>query len=428
MDMTSLLALKRDGGACPPGALARFAKGVADGSIPDYQASAFLMAAFIRGLSLEETVELTRGIRDSGRILAWPQDSRPVADKHSTGGVGDKISLVLAPLAAEMGLRVPMVSGRGLGHTGGTLDKLESIPGFRTRLEPDEFQDLVDRIGFAMCGQTDEIAPADRILYSLRDATSTVASMPLICASILGKKLSEGLDRLVLDVKAGRGAFMRTREDALALARMLVGVSTGCGTPARALVTDMDVVLGRTAGNALETAEALSVLRGGGPLVIRDLATRLTALMLQAPGDPADSLDDLQAECAARLDDSSALHRFERMVEAQGGDLSAFESLAPAPVILELKSDRSGYWTGVDAGVAGEVVRGLGGGRRRVEDEIRPEVGWEQAAESGFPVEDGQTIGWVHAAAPDDARSAAETLRGAFIWDRANNPLILEVL
>lgn len=428
MEITRLLALKRDGGRCPGGSLSEFARGVAAGEVADYQASAFLMAAFIRGLDRDETVELTLGIRDSGTVLSWPDDPRPLADKHSTGGVGDKISLVLAPLAASMGLRVPMISGRGLGHTGGTLDKLESIPGFRTRLDVGEFQEIVGSCGFAMCGQTGDLAPADRILYSLRDATSTVESIPLICASILGKKLAEGADRLVFDVKAGRGAFMKTGGQALLLARTLVEVAGGCGTRARALVTDMDVVLGRTAGNYLETAEAVSVLKGGGPLVVRDLAVKLTAMMLADDSSDEACIAGLEARCAAHLDDSSAWDAFVRTVEAQGGDLSAFESLPPAPVIREIRSDRTGYWTGVDAGVAGDVVRRLGGGRTRVDDTIRPEVGWEQAAESGFPVEDGQTIGWIHAMTEQAAGSAEADLRGAFIWDRVNSSLVLETL
>lgn len=428
MDVTGLISLKRDGAACPAGSLREFALGAAAGTIPDYQCAAFLMAVYIRGLSGEETVELTLGTRDSGRTLVWPADSRPVADKHSTGGVGDKISLVLAPLAASMGLRVPMVSGRSLGHTGGTLDKLEAVPGFRTRLGLEEFQEQVSTIGFAMCGQTDEIAPADRILYSLRDATSTVGSIPLICASILGKKLAEGTDRLVFDVKAGRGAFMKTPEAALELARTLVSVSEGCGTPARALVTDMDVVLGRTAGNALETAEAMSVLKGGGPEVVRDLSIMLAAMMLGGePSDPG-SFSALEAACAARLDDKSAWNLFARMIEAQGGDLESFESLAPAAAIVEVRSDRTGYWTGVDAGVAGEVIRDLGAGRRRMDDEVIPEVGWEQVAESGFPVEAGQLVGWVHAASRPEAERAAAVLRSAFIWDRVNSRLVLEVV
>jgi pyrimidine-nucleoside phosphorylase len=386
------------------------------------------MAMYIRGMSHEETVELTLGTRDSGSLLAWPRDPRPLADKHSTGGVGDKISLVLAPLAAAMGLRVPMVSGRSLGHTGGTLDKLESIPGLRTDLGVEEFQDGVSRNGFAMCGQTDGIAPADRILYSLRDSTSTVSSIPLICASILGKKLAEGVGTLVFDVKAGRGAFMKTVEEARELARTLVSVAGDCGTGACAAITDMDVVRGRTAGSALETAEAISVLRGGGPSVVRELSIRLTAMMVRSASKSCEPVGAIETACAARLDDGSALERFRDMVAMQGGDLDAFERLPAADAILEVRSDRTGYWTGVDAGVAGEVVRTLGAGRRRVDDPVYPEVGWEQAAESGFPVEAGQIVGWVHARTGEEACRAAEELSSAFIWDRANSSLILEVL
>lgn len=427
MRIPDLIALKRDGGTAPEGAMRDFALSVGSGGVPDYQAAAFLMACRIRGLDLRETVELTLGMRDSGTVMTWPEDPRPLADKHSTGGVGDKISLVLAPLAASMGLRVPMVSGRGLGHTGGTLDKLEAIPGFRTDPGRPLFTETVQRHGFAMSGPTADTAPADRMLYALRDATSTVDSIPLICASILSKKLAEGVGTLVLDVKCGRGAFMRDREQARRLAGMLVEVAGMCGVGAKAFVTDMDTVLGRCAGNALETAEAIEVLEGGGPSSVRDLSVRLASAMVTEARGAGDS-DAVGQECRGRLDDGTALRVFERVVEAQGGDLDAFRARHPAPARAEVRSDRAGYWAGADAGVAGEVVRSLGAGRYRTDDTVRHDTGWEQVAESGFPVEDGSLIGWVHAPSRDEAERAAKTIFEASIWDEVNQPLVMEEL
>ncbi len=428
MKPSGLIALKRDGRRLPPGALAEFVAGLVSGSVTEYQAAALLMACFIRGLDREETVELTLAIRDSGTVMAWPGPGGPVADKHSTGGVGDKVSLIVAPLAAAAGLRVPMLSGRSLGHTGGTLDKLEAIPGMRTSLEPAEFERLVAETGLAMGGQTAALAPADRILYALRDATATVESVPLICASILGKKLAEGIGTLVLDVKAGRGAFMTSTSEASGLAATLAEVGRRCGLEVGAAVTDMDTVLGRTAGNALETAEALDILEGRSGGAVRDLSVELTAMMVSIARGSTGGIAAARAECAALLSSGAAMERFASMVGAQGGDLEAFRSRRPAPVVREVRSDRCGYWTGVDARVAGEAVRALGAGRYRMDDEVMHDVGWEQAADSGFQVEDGQIVGWVHARSAAEAEEAAGTLEGGFIWDAPNRPLILEVM
>jgi len=419
-----LISAKRDGREHSEEDLYDFASSVASGAIPDYQAAAWLMAAFVNGLTPRETTALTLAVRDSGDVLAWG-DGPPVADKHSTGGVGDKVSLILAPLAARAGLRVPMISGRSLGHTGGTLDKLESIPGMRVVLGLERFVDLVERNGVAMSGQTDRLAPADGKLYALRDATATVPSIPLICASILGKKLAEGVGTLVLDVKEGRGAFLRGEAASRELARMLVETARGCGVKASALITSMDVPLGRMAGNALEVSESIEVLGGGGPGDVRDLTLDLASLML-ALADPGRFPDRASARtlCAGYLDDGSALARFETMVEAQGGDLDAFRSLPPAPVRLDVACDRSGLWCGVDALRLGEVIRALGGGRYRMEDPVDPSVGWEGTTIPGTRVNAGEVVGVLHAAGVPEARDASREIVAAFLWDSPAGPVV----
>lgn len=424
MKPTDLIAARRDGRPVPGEDLADFIRGIGSGKVPDYQASAWLMASYIRGLSAEEVLDLVIAMRDSGTVLRWPDDPRPLVDKHSTGGVGDKASLIVAPLAASLGMRVPMISGRGLGHTGGTLDKLESIPGFRTRLATPEFQELVGRIGFAMCGQTGDLAPADRVLYSLRDATSTVDSIPLICASILSKKLAEGTDALVFDVKQGRGAFMRSEADALDLASMLVGMAGRAGCRARALVTGMDFLLGMTAGNALEVRESIEVLRGRGPRDVRDLSIALVSAMLEETSTGGADQEAAAVRCSRALDDGSALLMFERMVEAQGGDLAAFGALPPAAVILEVTAARSGLWSGVDGLALGEAVRSLGAGRYSVEDRIDYSAGWEQLAAAGTEVRAGQALGRIHASGSGPAAQAAERITSAFVWDEPVPPLV----
>jgi pyrimidine-nucleoside phosphorylase len=425
---SDLIAASRDGRAIPEAALRDFVAGIADGRIPDYQAAAWLMACYIRGLTPEETLVLALAMRDSGKVLEWPSDPRPLADKHSTGGVGDKISLILGPLAAALGLRVPMISGRSLGHTGGTLDKLESIPGLRTRLDTADFQRIVDTVGVAMCGQTDDLAPADRVLYSLRDATSTVDSIPLICASILSKKLAENPDGIVFDVKQGRGAFMRSPGDAGELASALVTAARGAGKKARALITGMDFPLGLAAGNSLEVLESMEVLRGRGPEDVRELTLELASAMLGESSPEGRVPDDAMAICALALDDGSALTRFERMVEAQGGDLEAFLSLPRAPVRLDVSAPRSGLWSGVDALELGQAIRGLGAGRYYVEDRIDHSAGWEQFVAGGSEVNARQAIGCVHAADEPAASAASLRIVEAFVWDAPAGPRIRGVL
>lgn len=428
MKVTDLLAAARDGSGIPDESLYEFISGIGAGNVPDYQASAWLMAAYIRGLSPEETLSLTLAMRDSGTVIEW-ESGPPLADKHSTGGVGDKISLILAPLAASCGLRVPMISGRSLGHTGGTLDKLESIPGMVVDLPLSVFMDLVDRNGVAMSGQTDELAPADRRLYALRDATATVTSMPLICASILSKKLAEGTDALVFDVKVGRGAFMRDWDRALELARRLTGIARDAGVRSSALITSMDHPLGRMTGNALEVRESIEVLQGNGPADVRELTLALAARMLMCSMPERYDDEELALElCRTRLDDGSAMDRFALMVESQGGDLQAFEELPPAREVLEVVSTRSGLYGGMDALEVGEAVRAIGGGRYSTDQEVRHEVGWEQVAEAGSEVAEGAILGLVHAGSAADAEEAASRISAACLWDREERPLVRGVV
>ncbi len=422
-----LIAAKREGSAHSREELRHFVSGIASGLIPDYQAAAWLMAAYLNGLDSEETIALALAMRDSGSILEW-SEGPGLSDKHSTGGVGDKISLILAPLAAEAGLRIPMISGRSLAHTGGTLDKLESIPGMSVDLELAEFVSLVETNRVAMCGQTPDLAPADRRLYSLRDATATVSSIPLICASILSKKLAEGTDSLVFDVKAGRGAFMKDTASARELAAGLTGIARSTGVNAVAMVTSMDRPLGLTVGNALEVREAIEVLRGSGPTDIRDLTLDLAAAMLASAGmseaENGPSIEDL----GEMLDNGRAYSRFVVMVESQGGDLEAFDALPTAAVRMELTSDRSGVWSGMDAGILGETVRMMGGGRYRMDQVIDPLVGWEQLLPCDTAVIPGEPLALLHASDNDSAAEAVRLLQSGIIWNEPAQPLIREVL
>ncbi len=419
--ITEILRAKRDKKSLSRDDLYKFASGISDGMVTDYQASAFLMAAYINGLDPEETLALTMAMRDSGTVVQWDKSLSPLADKHSTGGVGDKMSLILAPLAASIGIRVPMISGRGLGHTGGTLDKLESIPGFNVNLPLERFKEQIADMGVCMIGQTDELAPADRILYSLRDATSTVTSIPLICASILSKKLAENPDILVFDVKCGAGAFMQTRDDARELAQTLVQISKMSGKRASALITSMNHPIGLSVGNTLEVQESLNILRNIGPSDSTELTIALVAEMAVHAG-----IDNGEELCRENLANGKAMDVFIKMVEAQGGDIAAFEALPLAPVIVDVRASRTGYWCGPDALAAGNAVRRLGGGRYRVEDRVNSLVGWEQEVPCGSPVEDGQLLGRVHAADRESAAEAARSISDSFVWDLPSEPLVYE--
>jgi len=376
------------------------------GAFTDYQMSAWLMAAFLRGLSERETVHLTRAMLGSGQELELRQTLSPCIDKHSTGGVGDKLSIPLAPLVAATGLKVPMIAGRGLGHTGGTLDKLESIPGYDVRLSVSRFRQILRKVGASVIGQTDAIAPADRRMYALRDVTGTVESRPLIVASILSKKLAAGLDGLVLDVKCGRGAFMPTRADARALGRDLVRVATQLGTPTVALVTNMDEPLGTTIGNALEVRESIDILRGQGPPDSTELVLRLGEEMLLLAEKRAKKKPTRGARTRARarleeaLSSGRALDVLARMVAAHGGDPRVIESperLPQARHRIAVRATKAGFVQSIDARALAEVALALGAGRRRTEDAIDPAVGVELLRKRGDRVTRGEELLLLHA-------------------------------
>jgi len=378
--------------------------------IPDYQVSAWLMAAFLNGLSESETAALTGAMTRSGRVFDWSAIGVPAADKHSTGGIGDKISLVLAPLAACCGVCVPMVSGRGLGHTGGTLDKLESIPGFSTRRSPDEMRSQLQSIGMFMAGQGPDLAPADGLLYSLRDVTSTVEFQPFIVSSIVSKKIAEGARTIVYDVKCGSGAFMRTLADARTLAERLVAATRAQGANSNAFVTDMNWPIGNAIGNALEVVESIDVLRGSGPAETRELSVTLAAEMVRLAGaEPRPAAARARVENA--LAKGLALERFRALVAAQGGDPQSLDRpLHPAPAMIDVPAPREGYLSGCDGFALGELVVAMGGGRRQASDTIDPRVGVMMLKPRGATVKRGEPFARVHAAAKDEglaARAAA---------------------
>jgi thymidine phosphorylase len=411
-----IIRKKRDGSALSADEIAFLVSGITDGGLSDAQVGALAMAFFLRGLDADERVALTKGMRDSGVVLDWDLD-QPVLDKHSTGGVGDKVSLILAPILAACGAAVPMISGRGLGHTGGTLDKLDSIPGYQSVPAIEVIKRVVRDTGAAIVGQTADLAPADRRLYAVRDATGTVESIPLIVASILSKKLAEGLDALVLDVKTGSGAFMAAREDAQALAEALVEVAKGAGLNTVALITDMDEVLGTTAGNALEVRESIDHLTGASrePRLHEVTLALAAAALVQARLHP----DEESARAAAEraLEDGRAAERFARMVNALGGPSDLLEHpgshLPHASVTKPVAPERPGYVVAVDARAVGLVVTGLGGNRRREDDQIDYGVGLSRVAAIGTPVGPDTPLAIVHARGDASADEAASALRAA---------------
>lgn len=418
---------KREGATLSPGEIEWFIRSYTAGEVPDYQAAALLMAIFFRGLETEELSTWTRAMLHSGAVLDLSSVGRPTVDKHSTGGVGDKVSLPLAPLVAACGVPVPMIAGRGLGHTGGTLDKLEAIPGFSVNLTVERFQRQVRELGVAIMGQTEEIAPADRKLYALRDATATVESIPLIASSILSKKLAEGCDALVLDVKVGKGAFMKRPEDARALARTMVDIGASMGRRMVALLTAMDQPLGRAVGNAVEVAESVDLLEGGGPDDLRELTVELGAEMLVL-GGVADDVAAGRARIEEAIASGAGLERFERMVRAQGGELSG---LPRAPRVEEVVASRAGWVGAIDAEEVGLAAVSLGAGRSRKEDAVDPAVGFVLRKKVGDRVEVGEPIAAAHLPSRPGSEGALARLQGAFtIVDEAPEvgPLILERL
>ncbi len=406
-----IIAKKRDGLALSREEIAAFVQGATDGSWADYQLSALLMAIYLRGMTPAETALYTEAMMHSGVVADLSSVKLPKADKHSTGGVGDKVSLHLAPMVAACGVAVPMISGRGLGHTGGTLDKLESIPGFRVNLTMTEYRTELEKIGLSLIGQTAELAPSDKKLYALRDVTATVECIPLICGSILAKKLAEGIDVLVLDVKFGRGAFMKEKSQARELALALVSVATAMGKPTRALLTAMDQPLGRAVGNALEVAESIECLKGRGPADTMEVTYALAEQMLVLAG-VAQSATEARAALARSISSGAALEKFRAMIASQGGDTRVVdepERLPQAKFKIALTATRSGFVQDVDAmGVALAALR-LGAGRVKAADGVDHAVGFSELVKVGEPVAAGATLGVIHAN-DADALAAAQLM------------------
>jgi pyrimidine-nucleoside phosphorylase len=406
-DPRDVVALKRDAAELPPGALADLLLAHSRGEVPDELAAAFLMAAFVNGLSPRETAELTRAMIDSGVTLPLAGVSRPKVDKHSTGGVSDGVTLVFAPLAASLGLAVAKLSGRGLGHTGGTLDKLESIPGLRTDLSPAELERQVEAIGCAVAGQSKDLVPEDGKLYALREATATIPSVPLIAASVMSKKLAVGSDLILLDVKTGSGAFMKTPAAAAALARACVALADDWGRPARAAVTDMSQPLGHAVGNAIEVAEAVRLLRGEEHGRLRELAVTFAAEALVTL--EGRDRDDARKAAEGALDEGGAADCFARMVEAQGGDPSVVEApwdVLPSAPVHQVVPGPGGHLVATDAEALGRVAVGLGAGRLRKGAPVDPAVGFEFLPSIGDRVEPGAPVAVVHARDPEGAALA----------------------
>jgi pyrimidine-nucleoside phosphorylase len=412
-----IIEKKRVGGELTPEELQGFLEGFLAGDVPDYQMAALLMAIHFRGMGPAELDTLLDLMIRSGAILDLSHLPGPRVDKHSTGGVGDKTSLVLAPLAAELGLFVPMMSGRGLGHTAGTLDKLEAIPGFKTGLSLDAFRSVLEDVGVAMIGQTEEIAPLDRRLYALRDATATVPSIPLIAASILSKKLAEGLQGLVLDVKCGSGSFLPDPDDSRQLALTMTSLGNGRGVRTAALLTGMDAPLGRAVGNGLETREALECLAGNGPTDLTDLSSALTGEMLYL-GGLAQSPEEGTRRAREALQEGRAIPRMIRLVERQGGNPSVVEDPGLIPVAPErdvLTADVSGFVREIEPVALGYGVVEMGGGRRRMEDPVDLRVGFVLSVSPGHRVERGDPLGEIHAADADGLEWGRQILRGAVV-------------
>ncbi len=415
LSLPALIERKKRGMPLSADEWGQIVRGFTAGEIPDYQMAALLMAARFRGLTQDETVSLTEAMMRSGQCLRWDHLSVPTVDKHSTGGVGDKVSLALAPLVAAAGVAVPMVSGRGLGHTGGTLDKLAAIPGFRTHLSLEEFRLQVERIGCAITGQSRELAPADGKIYALRDVTATVYSIPLIAASIMSKKLAAGPGGIVFDVKVGRGAFMEDIEHARDLARLLIGIGEASGRRCCALLTDMDQPLGLSVGNALEAREAVELLHGRGPEDLAAVTLALAAEMLVLTGMASGPLEGWKKACRVR-DSGAALERFAQMVAAQGGNPAVAHDpsvLPSAPVVRIVEAPHHGVVTRIDARAIGDAARVLGAGRLAVHDEVDPRVGIVLRVKEGADVERGQPLAEIHAPSEAAVDQVLPTLRAS---------------
>jgi pyrimidine-nucleoside phosphorylase len=433
MRAADIIRNKREGRALQPAEIDYFVKGITDGSLPDYQASALLMAIFLRGMTAEETALLTDAMVRSGARMTYPDLPGVAVDKHSTGGVGDKTSLILAPLAVACGAAIPMMSGRGLGHTGGTLDKLESIPGFVTSLSLAELRAAMTTVRCALIGQTSDIAPADRRLYALRDVTATVESIPLISASIMSKKIAEGIGGLVLDVKTGAGAFMKTRDDSRRLAESLVAIGNASGVRTEALITAMDAPLGRAVGNSNEVIECIETLKGKGPQDVETLAIELAARMLVLAGLAASESDALGAIRKA-LTSGSGLEAFRRIIENQHGDpavIDDYSRLPSAPDEHRVTAPRAGYVQELRAEHIGRAAVALGAGRARLEDRVDHGVGIEIVAPVGTLVRQDDTVLLLHHRGGQGLHAALPLVNGAIaISDEAppSRPLIVDTV
>lgn len=412
---------KRDGQELSREEIVFFVDGVTTGRIADYQISALLMAIYLNGMNQSEQQILTESMLESGSILDFSDIPKPKADKHSTGGVGDKTSLLIAPLVASCGVAVPMISGRGLGHTGGTLDKLESIPGYRVNLTVEEFRKVLNDVGYAMAGQTAELAPADKKMYALRDATSTVEAIPLIVASIISKKGAAGLDAMVIDVKVGNGAFMREESRARELAHALVSTGNSCGIKTRALLTDMNQPLGRAVGNALEVKECIDILRGQTEAAARpvlELSVELSAHMLVLANVDT-TIEAARDHLRRQIDSGAALETLRKNIVAQEGDPRVCDDPASfLPLVSEnvkVESPRSGFITKVETTEIGHAIAAIGGGRVRIEDVIDPTVGFVTEVKIGDRINRGESIGVVYCADLDRAREASDRIKEAYL-------------
>jgi pyrimidine-nucleoside phosphorylase len=433
MRVVDLVARKRDGGEVPPDGLRQMVLGYASGDVPDYQMAAFLMAGYLRGFTQRETEALTDAMIASGEVLDLSRLSGPTVDKHSTGGVADGTTLVVGPLAAAMGMQVLKLSGRGLGHTGGTLDKLESIPGMRVELSPDELLDQVERIGLAVAAQSATLVPADKAMYALRDVTATVASTALIASSVMSKKLAGGASCILLDVKTGSGAFMKEAPAAAELAQTCVRLGLAAGRRTAALVTDMDQPLGDLVGNAVEVQEGVEVLRGERHGRLRDLCLILTGHLAALAGIAA-SPEEGQRRATEVLEGGAGLEKLRAFVEAQGGDAAVLDDLSrlpQAPVKVEVAAPAAGWLAEVDAEAVGRAAAGLGAGRQRKEDRIDPAVAVELAVKLGERVAAGDRIGQIMARDQAAAEAAAHELTATLRFgDRPSQPppLVHEVV
>ena len=430
MRVVELIERKRDGGRIMPDEWRKLMSDYAVGQVPDYQVAALAMAVFFRGMDDGETEALTQAMLESGSRLDLAHLKIPRIDKHSTGGVGDKVSIILAPLAAACGIAVPMMSGRGLGHTGGTLDKLESIPGFRTGLTLAEARRQVEQLGCVLIGQTAEIAPADRRFYSLRDATATVEAIPLIAASIMSKKLAEGLTGLVLDVKTGAGAFMSRLDDAIALARTMVSLGERYGCPTVALLSDMDAPLGTACGNSVEIVESIEVLRGGGPADVREVTLALAAEMLVVAG-LASSIATARRQATTALESGAALTKFRAVVQAQGGHPGVVDDpgkhFATAPLRAEVSAARDGIVQRVEPRIIGRAITTLGGGRTRIDEGVDHAVGVLVHAKPGNHVRRGDVLATVLARDAATMHAASSEITSAILLGDvapASRPLV----